>query len=213
MNIPGRLFLALATAGATICFTPVHAAVLISTSTSSGLSLSNSVGPDNWIAERFTLAGSPLVVDSVSAYVLSVDPDLDAGTSFTLAVYANDAARNLPALDFSADNQGRLFSTGVTFGADGWNGASGLGWSLTPGSYWFAIESDANGPGALQVPGGALPAPDSVAYYSGSRSYSLAGVSTSDAFGLRVTAVPEPTPAALLLGGLAVLAALKARRR
>ena len=212
MHKPSRL-LALAAASAAFVFTPAHAVVLIDTSTSSGLTLSNSVGPTNWIAEEFTLAGSPWVVDSISALVMSIDPDLDAGKSFTLAIYANDATRNLPALNFNAADQGRLFSASVTYSADGWNGASGLSWALTPGSYWFAIESDASGPGSLQVPGGALPAPGSVAYYSGTQSYSRAGVSSADAFGLRVTAVPEPTPVALLLGGLAMLAALKAGRR
>ena len=208
-----RLFCTLAAAGAVLTFTPAHAVVLINTSTTSGLNQSNSVGPDNWIAEAFTLAGSQLVVDSISAYVLSIDPALDAGTSFSLAIYGNDASRNLPALDFSADNQGRLFSTSVTYGGDGWSGATGLRWALTPGRYWFAIESDASGPGSLQVPAGALPAPDSVAYYSGTASYSHAGVGSADAFGLRVTAVPEPSPAAMLLGGLALLATLKTGRR
>jgi hypothetical protein len=212
MQRPHRLFIALAAASAALTFTPAHAVVLIDTSTTSGLSLSNSIGPDNWIAEEFTLAGSQLVVNSISAYVMSIDPGLDAGKSFTLAVYTNDASRNVPTLNFNADNQGRLFSTRVTYSADGWNGASGLSWALTPGSYWFAIESDSSGPGSLQAPSGALPAPDSVAYFYGHRSYSHVGVSTTDAFGLRVTAVPEPTPVLLLLSGLAMLGALKASR-
>ena len=197
--------LALAAACAAFTITPAQAVLLIDTSTSSGLSLSNSVGPDNWIAERFTLGGSQLQVDSISAFVMSIDPDLDAGKQFTLAIYANDASRNLPALNFNADNQGRLFSTSVTYSADGWTGASGLHWALAPGSYWFAIESDASGPGSLQVPSGALPAPDSVAYFYGHRAYSHSGVDTADAFGLHVTAVPEPGQLALLLGGLALL--------
>lgn len=175
-----------------------------------GLIGSNVVDATDWIAESFAFA-SPQAIDGVHAFVLSSDSTNDLGKTFTLAVYRG-TANGIPALNWSAPNQGRLFQTTVAYNGDGWTGATGLNWSLVPGRYWFAIEADRNGPGALQVPTGVPHQADAVAYYSGGAAYSGAGVTKADSFGLQVTSVPEPTGWLLAGAGLAVLGGVKRRR-
>lgn len=171
----------------------------------------NSVDGADWLAESFALA-SAATIDSIAVQVLDADPGSDAGQSFLLAVYGS--VNGLPGLNFNAPNQGQLFSTSLSYTADGWTGASGLQWQLPAGNYWLAVEagSDAGAVTSLVLPTGAQPAPAGVAFYSGSNAYAATG--GSDAFGLRidtVAAVPEPSTAALLLLGLGVFVAARAR--
>jgi hypothetical protein len=177
---------------------------------SGGLSMSNTLDSGDWLAEKFTV-GSAAQIDSVSAYVLSLDSFADAGKTFTIALYANNGS-NLPALNFAADNQGQLFQTTVTYNGDGWNGVSGLNWSVAAGSYWLALEvgGDASSAAFLQVPSGALPSAQAVAYYAGGQQYAATGL--SDTFGAHVTAVPEPSSLMLVLTSLGVVG-MAARRR
>lgn len=201
-------------ASALCALLPLHAhasADLLNTAVpSGGLAMSNTLDSGDWLAEKFTV-GAATQIDSVSAYVLSLDGASDAGRTFTIALYANSAG-NLPALNFAADNQGQLFQTTVTYTADGWNGVSGLSWSVATGSYWLALEvgGDASNASFLQVPSGALPAAQAVAYYAGGQQYAATGL--SDTFGAHVTAVPEPGSLVLVLTGLG-LVGVAARRR
>lgn len=179
---------------------------------SGGLIMSNTIDSGNWLAEKFSVAGTTRI-DSVSAYVLSLDSLSDAGKSFTIALYANNA-HNLPALDFGAINQAQLFQTTATYTADGWNGVNGLNWSVAAGSYWIALEvgGDAGSTAFLQAPTGALPVTQAVAFFSGGQQYTATGL--SDAYGLHVTAaVPEPESLMLILTGLAVTGLATRRRR
>jgi len=203
---------ALALSAAMWSAAPVDAATLIDTQIpTGGLLNSLSVDSSNWIAESFAISGNALTVDSVKAWVLSTSSG-DTGLNFTLAVYANQGG--LPALDFNQDNQGRLFSKTVTYSGDGWAGASGLHWALTPGTYWFAIEADVDGPTSLQIPGGGTAANAlAVSTYSGARSYSTTGLTPAgNTFGLVVTSVPEPGAALLMVIGLGGLVAVRHRR-
>lgn len=210
---------ALALSAALSMATPVHAADIIDTGQpTGGLIGSPAVDATNWIAERFTLAGGAQVA-ATSVYLLSLDAT-DVGNAFTLAIYPNNAS-NLPALDFNQSNQNRLFSTPVVYtGSGGWSGATGLNWTLAPGSYWFAIEVDGGYSSpllpvsfGLQVPGGAPRMAEALAYYQGTAAgYTASGLGPADTFGLQVSAVPEPASALLLLGGLGV-AGVAARRR
>lgn len=198
-------------AAALLAALPAHAALVIDTQApANGVVGANVVDAHDWIAERFTIDAT--TVGAVSAYVASLDPQADAGRSFTLAVYANNA-RNLPALEFLAPEQNRLFAATLTFTGNGWARADGLNWQLAAGSYWFALESDGNGPASLLAPGGTPVAAEGVAYYAGGRAYSTTGMGAGDTFGLQVSSVPLPPNAALMGAGLAVLVLVTRRRR
>jgi hypothetical protein len=184
---------------------------LLNTAVPSGsLAMSNTLDSGDWLAEKFTVAAATQI-DSVSAYVLSLDKLADAGKTFTIALYADNGG-NLPALNFAADNQGQIFQTTATYNADGWNGVGGLNWSVAAGSYWLALEvgGDASSASFLQLPAGALPAAQAVAYYAGGQQYAATG--PSDTFGAHVTAVPEPSGLALALTSLGVLGMVMRRR-
>jgi hypothetical protein len=160
----------------------------------------------DWYAARFDLA-SASGVDAVSAHVLGGA----AGETFHLSLYADDGAGE-PGLE--------LDTASATFGADGWNGVSGLsGWTLDAGSYWIGVEvADGDTLGSASATGALLdqgaPAPADTAYSSfGAAGYSAFG---GLSFGLRVdavSAVPEAGPAALMLAGLALVAGVARRRR
>lgn len=176
----------------------------------------NSIDATDWMAESFGLT-STATIDSVAVQALDTSPVTDAGLSFQVAIYGS--SRGVPALDFNAANQGRIYTTNVTYTADGWSGVTGLQWLLAPGAYWLAVEatSDANAVTGLVLPTGAQGAVGGVAFYSGASSYTMTGV--GDAFGLRinavsaVSAVPEPASGAMLLLGLgALVLARKATR-
>ncbi len=208
-----RQALALAALAATLPL-QAHAYDVVNTAVPlNGLLMSNTVDSGNWMAEKFSVSTSTQI-DSVMAYLLSADAAGDAGKTFTIALYADSG--NLPSLDFSAANQGQLFQATASYNADGWNGVSGLDWTVTAGSYWIALEggADTNSASYLQAPTGALPVAEAVTYYAGGQHYNATGL--SDSFGLQVTAVtpavPEPGSLALMLTSLGVLA-LAARRR
>lgn len=189
----------------------VHAAPLVDTQApANGLTGANVVDTHDWIAERFTLGAATL--SQISVYVASLDPAADAGRTFTLAVYAN-TTRDLPALEFLAPDQNRLFATTLTFAGNGWTPADGLGWHLAAGSYWFALESDDGGPASLLAPTGTPVQAEAVAYYAGGRAYSSAGTGPADTFGLRVSAVPMPPSSLLMAAGLLTLGCVRRRGR
>lgn len=175
---------------------------------------SNALDSNDWLAEKFSVA-STTQIDSVLAYVLSNDSANDLGKTFTIALYGNSAS-NLPALNWNANQQGQLFQATATYNGDGWNGLSNLNWTIGAGSYWLALEQngDASNAGSLQLPTGALPAAQAVAFYSGGQNY--AADTLSDTFGLHITAVtpavPEPGSMALVLCSLGVMAFVARRR-
>jgi len=200
---------------ATTLAAPAHALDLVnSLPPASGTSV-NVISSNDWLAEQFAVSG-PVVINSISAFVTSTDSGNDAGKTFTVALYSDNGA-NLPALNWFDTNQGQVAQATVTYSADGWNGVSGLNWSVGAGHYWLAIEQHGSGneAGSLLAPTSATPAALAVAFYSGGTGYQATGL--SDSFGLRITAtpaVPEPESLALLLAGLGVVAMLgKGARR
>ncbi|MDE2595024.1 MAG: hypothetical protein KGL57_12380, partial [Burkholderiales bacterium] len=136
------------------------------------LIMSNNVDSTDWLAERFTVSASTQI-DSINAYLLSADTSgADIGKTFTIALYGDStyAGKLLPSLNFGLPNHGQLFQTSATYTADGWNGSSGLNWSIAAGSYWVALEvgSDPSNASFLQAPTGAQPVAEAVAFFDGS---------------------------------------------
>lgn len=175
-----------------------------------GVTGANVVDTHDWIAERFTVTGA--TVSQLSVYVASLDPAADAGRPFTLAVYAN-SARELPALEFLAPDQNRLFATTLAFAGNGWTQADGLNWTLAAGSYRFTLESDDGGLASLLAPTGTPVQAEAVARYAGGRAYSGTGAGPADTFGLRVSAVPMPPSSLLMAAGLHTLGLRRPHRR
>ncbi|TAK96490.1 MAG: PEP-CTERM sorting domain-containing protein [Aquabacterium sp.] len=205
-----RQTLAVAAAAAIALPLQAHAYDVVNSNTPvNGLILSNTIDSSNSMAEKFSVSAATQI-DSVLAYVLSNDVAGDTGKTFSIALYADYG--NLPAL-----NLGQLFQATATYAADGWNGVTGLNWTLNAGSYWLALEAsaDSNSATYLQAPNGALPVAQAVAYYAGGPSY--VGTSLSESFGLHVTAVtpavPEPGSLMLMLTSLGILGLTTRRRR
>ena len=133
-----------------------------------------------------------------------------AGETFTVAFYA-DSASHLPGIE--------LFQASATFGADGWNGVSGLsGWNVSTGDYWVAFEVRAGDDlGAGSITGALLdrgvPAPLLRTAFNVGSDYRLSARPLD--FGLRVDAtapVPEPAVNVLMLAGVACMALVRRRR-
>ena len=189
---------------AALAAAPAHAALVLDTGTPGGQALGAlALDSMDWYAAQvdFSKAG---VVDAVSAHVLGGM----AGETFHVSLYADDGA-GAPgtALDTAT----------VAFGADGWNGVTGLsGWTVQAGSYWIGIElADGDTLGSASPTGALLdtgaPAPATTAFSSfGSTGYEAFG---GLSFGVRVDAVPEADSALMMLAGLALVAGLARRRR
>jgi hypothetical protein len=193
--------------------TQAHALDLINTQPpTSGAGL-NEISSVSWLADKFVVSG-PMLINSIEAFVTSNDSGNDAGKTFTLALYS-DSGLNLPALDWNSASHGQLAQAEVTYNVDGWNGVSGLNWSLGQGNYWLAIEQYGSGNEAnsLLAPTSATPSALAVAFYDGV-SYRATGL--SDTFGLRITAtpaVPEASSISLALVSLGLIGVVARRRR
>jgi hypothetical protein len=131
-----------------------------------------------------------------------------AGETFDVSLFSADGGAGPGTL---------LYTTTATFGADGWNGVSGLdGWQVAAGSYWveFEIQGD-DSLGASSVTGALFdtgaPHPLATTAFTSDAGFSYADAPAS--FGLRVSTVPWPASASLMLAGVALLSALGVTRR
>ena len=155
----------------------------------------------DFYAGQISFGGSSARVQNIFGHVLGGA----AGETFTIALYA-DAANHLPGNE--------VFSSKATFGADGWNGISGLDWNVGPGLYWVAFEvaaDDTLDPFALLDRG--APQPLTRTAFDAGGGYQASATPLS--FGLQVDAlvVPEPGSMALLFGGMGALVTVVRRRR
>jgi hypothetical protein len=166
-----------------------QATTLIDTGTPDGTAFAGVVDSSDFLAVQFN-ATDAWRIDGLVAYLTGGQ----VGDHVALSLY-RDAVTHVP---------GELIaSTTVSFNADGWNGASGLGWQLASGSsYWVGVEGV---DGYFNAPAGGLSMPGATAFADGSHQGAYQAY-PSIQFGLQVTgAVPEPGSLALLLAGLVVV--------
>ena len=188
ISLAASLLLALSATGFA---TGADAAVPFTTGTPNGTGTPYVVDAYDWLAVRFDVA-STFTVTGVGAYLNSISGN--PGEQFALALY-DDAPGKPGAL---------LNSATVNFSGNGWNGVSGLNWTLTAGSYWLGVEGI---DGSFVAPSGALTMPSTATAFSDGSS----GYTRYDGLQFGVSAVPEPATPALLLVGIAGL--MFARRK
>jgi hypothetical protein len=191
----------LATLAALAVAGSAHAAVIVDTGTPTGGNVGSLIfdGSD-WIAAQVSFAKATSI-DAIAGHVIGGT----AGETFDISLYGGGT------------NPGaQQFTTTATYGAAGWNGVSGLGWNVGPGSYWIEFEvnwsdtlgttSTATGP--LFDTGVAHPVQTATTSDMG-----FTYDASAQSIGLQVSSVPEPEAVALMLGGLALLSTLARRKR
>ena len=157
----------------------------------------------DWVAGQVTFTQAAQI-GAIQGHILGGA----AGETFDVSLFSADGGPGPGTL---------LYTATATFGADGWNGVSGLGgWQVGAGSYWieFEIQGD-DSLGSSSVTGALFDtgAPHPLATTA---STSDAGFSYADSplsFGLRVSTVPWPSSASLMLAGMALLSTLRLARR
>jgi hypothetical protein len=195
-----KTILAAAVPAATLLAVPAQAAWLLDTGTPDNSGFAQAVNADQGLAMQFSVAG-PQLIDAVQAYL--ADPfQANQGATFLLNLYGNSGsgATALPGA--------LLYSQTASFAADGWNGASGLGWSVGPGLYWAAVEVASGDFSDLVAPVHAPAANPATAF----STFSTYGRYDHLDIGLRVSAVPEPGSWVLLVAGIGAVAAAARRR-
>ena len=200
-----RSLLASLSTAALLALAPhAQAATVVDTGTPGG----NAVGAlafdaFDWVAGRvsFTQAAQ---IGAIQGHILGGA----AGETFDVSLFAADGGTGPGTL---------LYTTTATFAADGWNGVSGLqGWDVAAGSYWVEFEiQGADTLGSSSVTGALLdtgaPHPLATTAFTSDAGFSYADSPLS--FGLRMSTVPWPASASLMLAGMALLSTLGFTRR
>ena len=157
----------------------------------------------DWVAAQVTFTQAARI-GAIQGHVLGGT----AGETFDVSLFSADGGPGPGTL---------LYTATATFGADGWNGVSGLGgWQVGAGSYWieFEIQGD-DSLGSSSVTGALFdtgaPHPLATAAFTSDAGFSYADGPAS--FGLRVSTVPWPSSASLMLAAVALLSALGFARR
>jgi len=191
----------LAAAAALALAPSAQAALVVDTGTPNGAAVGSLVfdGSD-WVAAQVDFA-SATTIDAIAAHMLGGT----AGETFDISLYDGGAAPGA-----------QLFTTTSTYGVDGWNGASGLAWTVAPGSYWIEFEVNWNdtlgttptATGALLDTGVPHPVPTATTPDGG-----FTYAASAQSIGLQVSVVPEPAGALQVLAGMLLLSTLSLARR
>jgi hypothetical protein len=180
-----------------------QAATLVDTGTPDG----NAVGAlafdaFDWVDAKVSV-GHAADIDAIRGHILGGA----AGETFDITLYAADGVQGPGTL---------LYTTTATYGASGWNGASGLGWNVAAGDYWVEFEiqgqdtlGSSSVTGALFDTGAPNPLATTASTPDAGFTYDVSPLS----FGLQVSTVPWPSSAALMLAGVVLLSASSLARR
>ncbi len=192
-TLAGAATLALASAA--------QAATVVDTGTPNGSAVGSLVfdGSD-WVAAQVGFANAA-AIDAIAGHILGGT----AGETFDISLFSGGTSPG-----------SLLFTTTATYGADGWNGASGLGWTVAPGSYWIEFEvnfgdtlgTTATATGALFDVGVAHPVTTAT-----TSDWGFTYDASVQSIGLQVSTVPWPASGTTMLAGLALLSALGLARR
>ena len=154
----------------------------------------------DWIAAQVSFA-TATTIDGIAGHLLGGR----AGETFDIALLAGGDAPGA-----------QQFITTATYAADGWNGASGLGWTVPAGSWWIEFEVNSNdtlgdtptATGALFDTGVARPVPTAT-----TADWGFTYDASASSIGLQVTTVPEPGTVPQLAAGALLLASMAVARR
>jgi hypothetical protein len=195
------LLSSLAAAAALALAPSAQAALVVDTGTPNGPAVGSLVfdGSD-WVAAQVDFADAA-TIDAIATHMLGGT----AGETFDISLY-----------DGGATPGAQLFTTTATYAADGWNGASGLAWTVAPGSYWIEFEVNwndtlgtaATSTGALLDTGVAHPVQTAT-----TPDWGFTYDASAQSIGLQVSVVPEPAGALQVLAGMLLLSTLSLARR
>jgi hypothetical protein len=168
----------------------------IDTGTPTGSGFPLALDGTDWLAGQISFSQAS-TIQSIQAYL----NDGGNGGTFTIALY-DDTSAHLPGAEL-------VSWSNISAGTAGWYGVANLNQAVSAGNYWVALEVRDNGfNGTADV--GVLNPLAKYAFNAG--GYQGYEALTGSAFGLQVTAVPEPESYAMLLAGLGLLG-FAARRR
>ncbi len=186
----------LATAAALGLAPAAHAKVVVDTGSPTGAGFPLAFDSTDSVAAKVSFANAT-TVDSIYGHMLGVT----AGDTFDISLYADNSG-------VPDSRSWSMYTFTATYGADGWNGASGLGWTVAPGTYWIQFEMNWDDSEDSVLFDGGVPHPvTTMTTADNGIDYSAA-----PSIGLQVSTVPEPAPVWAMLAGVAMLAPLRRTR-
>lgn len=139
----------------------------------------------------------------------------EPGDTFTYAIYSGAPGNTF--LSRYNSREASIFTATGTFETNGWNSTS-VSWTpTTTGDYWLALQvlstADTHGldlPDEASTSTGTVPA---VAFAYASSVTGQYSTASGEPFGIEISAAPEPSTWALMLGGVGLLAFWRMRAR
>jgi hypothetical protein len=171
-----------------------------------------------WLAAEFSL-GSPSIITSIEGWMFGV-----ISGDLTVAIYTDGGLIENPPYPIKVGPDTKLFSapfslprppTYPLYASSDWYGATGLNWSLGPGTYWVAFETP-TGAALAGAALGSMPIPSHSPLGYEARYTSVSPnwhVDENIDIGVRIDGTAVPLPGALLLLGAGLLRLAHYRRR